>query len=70
MNSKNKHKKIESVVLLHACAHNPTGMDPQEDEWRRILQSIKVKEKKKHKKKKKNTFVFIFVLIHVCLFFL
>ena len=26
-----------TVVLLHACAHNPTGVDPTEDQWRAIL---------------------------------
>jgi len=25
-----------SHVLLHACAHNPTGVDPSEDQWRQI----------------------------------
>ncbi|KAJ8951861.1 hypothetical protein NQ318_019837 [Aromia moschata] len=25
-----------SVVILHACAQNPTGCDPTEDQWRRI----------------------------------
>lgn len=25
-----------SVVLLHACAHNPTGVDPSESQWREI----------------------------------
>lgn len=25
-----------SVVLLHGCAHNPTGVDPSEDQWRAI----------------------------------
>jgi len=24
------------VVLLHACAHNPTGVDPSEDQWEGI----------------------------------
>jgi len=33
-----------SIVLLHACAHNPTGIDPTEDQWRKI--SNVVKEKK------------------------
>lgn len=33
-----------SMVLLHACAHNPTGIDPTEDQWRQI--SDVVKEKK------------------------
>jgi aspartate/tyrosine/aromatic aminotransferase len=26
-----------SVVVLHACAHNPTGVDPTLDQWRGIL---------------------------------
>ncbi|KIZ04885.1 aspartate aminotransferase [Monoraphidium neglectum] len=26
-----------AVVLLHACAHNPTGVDPTPDQWRGIL---------------------------------
>ena len=25
-----------SVVLLHACAHNPTGVDPTQDQWKKI----------------------------------
>jgi len=25
-----------SMVLLHACAHNPTGVDPSEEQWRQI----------------------------------
>jgi len=25
-----------SVVLLHACAHNPTGVDPTEEQWHEI----------------------------------
>lgn len=25
-----------SCVLLHACAHNPTGMDPSLDQWKQI----------------------------------
>ena len=28
------------VVLLHACCHNPSGMDPSEDEWRAIAEVI------------------------------
>ncbi len=24
------------IVLLHACCHNPSGMDPSEEEWRAI----------------------------------
>ncbi|KAI9740427.1 MAG: hypothetical protein M1834_005007 [Cirrosporium novae-zelandiae] len=26
------------VVLLHACAHNPTGLDPSRDQWKAIAQ--------------------------------
>jgi len=26
-----------SVVVLHACAHNPTGVDPTPEQWRGIL---------------------------------
>ncbi|XP_073967111.1 aspartate aminotransferase, cytoplasmic-like [Choristoneura fumiferana] len=26
----------DSVVLLHACAHNPTGIDPTHDQWEKI----------------------------------
>jgi len=25
-----------SVIVLHACAHNPTGMDPTKDQWAKI----------------------------------
>jgi len=31
----------ESVILLHAVAHNPTGVDPTQDEWREIMQVFK-----------------------------
>lgn len=24
------------VVVLHACAHNPTGIDPSQDQWKKI----------------------------------
>lgn len=26
-----------AVVLLHACAHNPTGVDPSQEEWAAVL---------------------------------
>ncbi|GEQ67437.1 hypothetical protein JCM33374_g1102 [Metschnikowia sp. JCM 33374] len=29
-----------SIFLLHACAHNPTGLDPTSSEWKSILQAI------------------------------
>ena len=28
------------VVLLHACCHNPSGLDPSEDEWRAIAEVV------------------------------
>ncbi|KAL1305181.1 hypothetical protein AAFC00_002102 [Neodothiora populina] len=30
-----------SIVLLHACAHNPTGIDPTEEQWRKISDVVK-----------------------------
>ncbi len=32
------------VVLLHACCHNPSGLDPSEDEWRDIADVIVERE--------------------------
>lgn len=32
-----------SIILLHACAHNPTGVDPSQDEWKRIASVIREK---------------------------
>uniref|UniRef100_A0A7C8Z106 Aspartate aminotransferase n=1 Tax=Opuntia streptacantha TaxID=393608 RepID=A0A7C8Z106_OPUST len=32
-----------SFFLLHACAHNPTGVDPTEEQWKEISQLIKAK---------------------------
>ncbi|ERT00853.1 hypothetical protein HMPREF1624_02086 [Sporothrix schenckii ATCC 58251] len=30
-----------SVILLHACAHNPTGVDPTEAQWKELATVIK-----------------------------
>lgn len=30
-----------SVILLHACAHNPTGVDPTQEQWRAISDAVK-----------------------------
>lgn len=27
-----------SIILLHSCAHNPTGVDPTHTEWERIAE--------------------------------
>eukprot|EP01100_Stratorugosa_tubuloviscum_P012146 TRINITY_DN561_c1_g1_i1.p1 TRINITY_DN561_c1_g1~~TRINITY_DN561_c1_g1_i1.p1 ORF type:complete len:423 (-),score=210.81 TRINITY_DN561_c1_g1_i1:161-1429(-) len=32
-----------SIVLLHACAHNPTGVDPTHEQWVTISQLVKEK---------------------------
>jgi aspartate/tyrosine/aromatic aminotransferase len=32
------------VVLLHACCHNPSGLDPTDDEWRAIVDVIAERE--------------------------
>jgi len=32
-----------SVILLHACAHNPTGVDPTLQEWEKLRDIIKSK---------------------------
>lgn len=32
-----------SIILLHACAHNPTGVDPTQDQWKEIAAIIKSK---------------------------
>ena len=33
-----------SIVLLHACAHNPTGIDPSEEQWKEISKVVKEKK--------------------------
>jgi aspartate aminotransferase, mitochondrial len=33
-----------SCVLLHACAHNPTGMDPTLDEWQQMSHVMKTRQ--------------------------
>lgn len=32
-----------SIVLLHACAHNPTGVDPNQEQWKQIAAIMKEK---------------------------
>ena len=32
----------KSVVLLHMCAHNPTGMDLSLDQWKQMASVIRV----------------------------
>lgn len=33
-----------SAILLHACAHNPTGMDPTLEQWKQLSEIIKSKK--------------------------
>jgi aspartate aminotransferase len=30
--------------LLHACAHNPTGSDPTQDDWKKIAEVMRKKK--------------------------
>lgn len=38
-----KNMPEKSIVVLHACAHNPTGVDPTEQQWRDIAKAMKEK---------------------------
>uniref|UniRef100_A0A8C5L8X2 Aspartate aminotransferase, mitochondrial n=1 Tax=Jaculus jaculus TaxID=51337 RepID=A0A8C5L8X2_JACJA len=33
----------QSVLLLHACAHNPTGVDPRPEQWKEMATVVKKK---------------------------
>lgn len=33
-----------SVLLMHACAHNPTGCDPTDEQWSQLIDLIKRKQ--------------------------
>jgi len=33
-----------SIILLHACAHNPTGVDPTQEQWKAIAEVLKSKK--------------------------
>ncbi|VDN51047.1 unnamed protein product [Dracunculus medinensis] len=32
----------KSLILLHACAHNPTGVDPKPEQWKKIEEVVKM----------------------------
>ncbi|GFG37317.1 hypothetical protein Cfor_03256 [Coptotermes formosanus] len=34
----------DSVIILHACAHNPTGCDPTHEQWAQIADVVKEKQ--------------------------
>jgi aspartate aminotransferase len=33
-----------SIMLLHACAHNPTGVDPTREQWKALAEIIRAKK--------------------------
>ena len=33
-----------SIVLLHMCAHNPTGVDPTHEQWKEIISVVAERE--------------------------
>uniref|UniRef100_A0A1B0DRF7 aspartate transaminase n=1 Tax=Phlebotomus papatasi TaxID=29031 RepID=A0A1B0DRF7_PHLPP len=33
-----------SVIILHACAHNPTGCDPTQEQWKKIADVCEAKK--------------------------
>ncbi|KAH7107026.1 pyridoxal phosphate-dependent transferase [Auriculariales sp. MPI-PUGE-AT-0066] len=39
-----KNAPEKSIVLLHACAHNPTGIDPTQQQWIELSELIKEKQ--------------------------
>ncbi|AFZ82812.1 amino acid aminotransferase [Candidatus Kinetoplastidibacterium crithidiae] len=41
MLSKLKNTAQKSIIVLHACCHNPTGIDPTKEQWRQIAEVIK-----------------------------
>ena len=44
MRSTIEHAPEGSIILLHACAHNPTGVDPTRDQWKEIAKVIRAKK--------------------------
>lgn len=39
----NKSDK-NTIIILHACCHNPTGVDPSEEQWIEIAKAIKSRQ--------------------------
>jgi aspartate aminotransferase len=39
-----RNAEPKSIVILHACAHNPTGCDPTKEQWREIAQLMKARQ--------------------------
>ena len=32
-----------AIVVLHACCHNPTGVDPTPEQWTRIIEIVRAR---------------------------
>ncbi len=32
-----------AIVVLHACCHNPTGVDPNDEQWGRIIEVVRAR---------------------------
>ena len=30
-----------AIVILHACCHNPTGVDPSDEQWQRVIEVVR-----------------------------
>lgn len=39
-----KGLKPGSIVLIHVCAHNPTGVDPTPEQWKELAKICKEKK--------------------------
>ncbi|AQZ16091.1 AAT1 (YKL106W) [Zygosaccharomyces parabailii] len=35
-----KNDGIRHCIILHACCHNPTGLDPTREQWQKILETV------------------------------
>ena len=38
-----KNAPEKSIIMLHACAHNPTGIDPNMEQWKGISDVCKAR---------------------------
>jgi len=34
----------KTIVVLHACCHNPTGVDPSPEQWKQIAEAVKSRD--------------------------
>lgn len=39
-----EHLPAGSIVVLHACCHNPTGVDLSREQWQQVLDAVKRRE--------------------------